>query len=170
MSPPGRSPAVPPPVLPAKPEWNATPQATPAAPSAGATAEPVPVQDDLPAIKQKLITEFGARPWDDADPLPWQNDEVRVRLPWNVRAMLTPNGTHQVRRLKTHQLRIEQDYYAASRIARQALYELDIAKLELASTTARRELAIKQTQLAMEGKAGVDWPYDYESLNSPVES
>lgn len=75
------------------------------------------------------------------------------------------HGAHQYDRLKNHQRRLEQDYCTAARAKMQALYELDMAKIELASSTARRELAVKQLSLALDGKAGIDWPYDYDALN-----
>jgi len=142
MSPQGRSPMAP---LPLKPEWNSTPQSTPTVPS---TAPPAaePVEDNLDSIRKELVDRFHLK-LEEIEPLPWANDEYD--------------------RLKNHQRRLEQDYYTAARSAKQALYELDIAKIELASSTSRRVLAVKQLNLALNGKAGIDWPYDYDALEIP---
>jgi hypothetical protein len=59
--------------------------------------------------------------------------------------------------LKNHQRRLEAEYHIAARAARKALQELDMAKLELASVAARRELAAKQLELATQGISGIDW-------------
>ena len=72
MSPQGRSPMT---SLPSKPEWSSTPQATPtlpssAPPSAGETAE------DVLEIVKKELEKYGKK-WEDIEPLPWANDEVR---------------------------------------------------------------------------------------------
>ena len=60
--------------------------------------------------------------------------------------------------MKFYQRNLEAEYNVAARAARKALLELDMAKLELASVTARRELAAKQLELAKQGIAGIDWP------------
>lgn len=134
--------------LPPKPDWGTTPQATPTVPSAAPPGtESSDSGDSLETIKKEL-KKYGVD-FETVESLPWVNPEYD--------------------RLKSHQRRVEQDCYLACRAARQALYELNMAKIELASATSRRELAVKQLNLAIDGKAGIDWPYDYESLNSPVE-
>lgn len=80
-----------------------------------------------------------------------------------MHCVLTASGSSQYDRLKAHQRRLEQDYYVAARAARQALYDLDMAKVELLSSSAKRELSVKQLKLALDGKAGID--YDHRVLD-----
>ena len=40
-----------------------------------------------------------------------------------------------------------------------------MAKMELMSSSARRILAERQLELAVKGKAGISWPFDYEALS-----
>ena len=58
----------------------------------------------------------------------------------------------------SHSRRLEADYNIAVKEARKALQELDMAKLELSSVAARRELAAKQLELANQGVSAIDWP------------
>ena len=153
-SPQGHSPL---PGLPAKPQWGATP-----GPQAPTTYFEPPADSPgavLGTLKQELRDKFQITPLDG--PHREALSEVRLRAPCCV-AATDASWCPQIARINVHQRHLQATHHAAEREVRKALWELEMADLEVESLSRKRELTVKQLTLAEASIPGAEWPGSQE--------